>query len=308
VDHQRLILHHYTYSPYAEKIRLLLGAGAVPWYSAISPEMPPRPNVDPLTGGYRRIPVAQIGADIFCDTALIAQEIACMADNPSLGALPDDPSVEQLVGRAEGDVFFSAITGASQLRVLAWLLMGFGLKGTRAFMKDRQGMMASGTVRPPRGAAARRLFDGFLADLEAQLQHREWLSGDNMGCADAAVYHPIWFKTNIYKRSVTQSYPNVTRWYQAVSAVGHGDCAELSGADALAAAKASQPRALLETSVPDAPVGQQVSITPNDYARIPVRGTLVAMTSSSLIVARDTADLGLLHVHFPRDGYEVSTL
>lgn len=308
MDDQRVILHHYTYSPYAEKIRLLLGVGAVPWYSVISPEMPPRPNVDPLTGGYRRIPVAQIGADIFCDTALIAQEIACLANKPLLGALPDDSEVTGLVNRAEGDVFFAAITGASQLRVLAWLLMGFGLKGTRAFMKDRQGMMASGTVRPPRGAAARQLFDAFLADLNAALANRDWLSGDAMGYADAAVYHPIWFKTNIYKRSVTQQYPNVTRWYQAVSASGHGEFTELSGPDGLAAAKTAQPRPLPEGSLSEASVGRAVSVTPNDYARVPVHGTLVAMTSNSIVVARETPDLGLLHVHFPRAGYEVKDL
>lgn len=308
MSNQRVILHHYTYSPYAEKIRLLLGAGGVPWYSVLSPEMPPRPNVDPLTGGYRRIPVAQIGADVFCDTALIAQEIACLADNPLLGAPPDDTEVMELVDRAEGDVFFAAITGASPLRVLAWLLMGFGLKGTRAFMKDRQGMMASGTVRPPRGAAARALFDAFLADLDTLLTHREWLSGEAMGYADAAIYHPIWFKTNIYKRSVAQQYPNVTRWYQAVSSVGHGDWSELPGSDALVAARTEQPRPLLEAASSEAPVGEQVSVTPDDYARVPVHGTLVAMTSTSIVVARETPDLGRLHVHFPRAGYEVKTL
>jgi hypothetical protein len=29
--------------------------------------MPPRPLLDPLTGGYRRVPVLQVGADIYCD-------------------------------------------------------------------------------------------------------------------------------------------------------------------------------------------------------------------------------------------------
>ncbi len=313
MDQQRLILHHYNYSPYAEKIRLLLGAGSVPWYSVLSPEMPPRPNVDPLTGGYRRIPVAQLGADVFCDTAVIADEIASITNNALLGTLPDAPEVVALVERAEGDVFFAAITGASQLRVLAWLLMGFGLKGTRAFMKDRQGMMASGTVSPPRGAAARRLFNEFLADLNTQLDQREWLSGDGMGLADAAVYHPVWFKTNIYKRPVTQQFPNVTRWYKAVSAVGQNAnntrCrTELSGTDALAIANTAVPRALPETEVDEAPIGRQVSVIPSDYARIPVQGTLVAMTNTRAVVARETADIGTVHVHFPRKGYEVNVL
>ena len=71
-----MILHHYEGSPYSEKIRLMFGMTNTRWLSLSSPMRPPRPNLDPLTGGYRRIPVAQIGADIFCDTSLIAGEVA----------------------------------------------------------------------------------------------------------------------------------------------------------------------------------------------------------------------------------------
>ena len=30
----------------------------------------PRPDLMPMTGGYRRTPVMQIGADIYCDTQM----------------------------------------------------------------------------------------------------------------------------------------------------------------------------------------------------------------------------------------------
>ena len=81
---ESIILHHYDNSPYAEKIRLMFGFTNMSWSSLLSPAWPPRPNLDPLTGGYRRIPVAQIGADIFCDTALIAQEVARLVAAPLL--------------------------------------------------------------------------------------------------------------------------------------------------------------------------------------------------------------------------------
>ena len=35
----------------------------------------PKPDLMPLTGGYRKTPVLQIGADIYCDTQLIMLEI-----------------------------------------------------------------------------------------------------------------------------------------------------------------------------------------------------------------------------------------
>ena len=63
-----IILHHYDLSPYAEKIRLALGLKALPWRSVQAPMVMPKPDLIELTGGYRRVPVLQLGADIYCDT------------------------------------------------------------------------------------------------------------------------------------------------------------------------------------------------------------------------------------------------
>ena len=67
-----LILHHYPQSPFAEKIRLILGFKKLPWHSVFIPNMMPKPDVVALTGGHRRTPFLQIGSDIYCDTVLIA--------------------------------------------------------------------------------------------------------------------------------------------------------------------------------------------------------------------------------------------
>ena len=70
-----LILHHYDEAPFAEKIRLVFGIKGLSWNSVIVPSAMPKPDLTPLTGGYRRTPVLQIGADIFCDTQLIVAEL-----------------------------------------------------------------------------------------------------------------------------------------------------------------------------------------------------------------------------------------
>ena len=59
-----ILLHHYDNSPFSEKIRLALGLKRLAWRSVIQPNMMPKPHLVPLTGGYRRIPVLQIGADV----------------------------------------------------------------------------------------------------------------------------------------------------------------------------------------------------------------------------------------------------
>ena len=70
-----LILHHYPQSPFAEKARLMLGFKGLSWRSVHIPPMSPKPDLTALTGGYRKTPVLQVGADIYCDTALIARRL-----------------------------------------------------------------------------------------------------------------------------------------------------------------------------------------------------------------------------------------
>ena len=71
-----IILHHYDTSPFSEKVRVMLGIKGLSWRSVIQPVIMPKPELIPLTGGYRRIPVLQIGADVYCDSQVIMAEIA----------------------------------------------------------------------------------------------------------------------------------------------------------------------------------------------------------------------------------------
>ena len=83
-----IILHHYPSSPFAEKIRKILGFKKISWNSVIIPVIMPKPDLTALTGGYRRTPVLQIGDDIYCDTALIADVLERRVPAPSLYPAP----------------------------------------------------------------------------------------------------------------------------------------------------------------------------------------------------------------------------
>jgi len=84
LDAQSIILHHYPMSPYSEKIRLAFGLKGIAWHSVIISPMMPRPDLTPMTGGYRRTPVMQVGADIYCDTQLILRTLERLHPQPSL--------------------------------------------------------------------------------------------------------------------------------------------------------------------------------------------------------------------------------
>jgi glutathione S-transferase len=79
-----MILHHYPTSPFSEKVRVAFGIKGLGWKSVIIPRILPKPDLMPLTGGYRKTPVLQIDADIYCDTQLILREIERRAPEPTL--------------------------------------------------------------------------------------------------------------------------------------------------------------------------------------------------------------------------------
>ena len=104
-----LILHHYDMSPFAEKIRLALGLKGLPWRSVITPMVLPKPDHMELTGGYRRVPVLQLGADVYCDTKVCAMVLERLHPEPSLFPAGDETLVWGLSHWAETS-FMMAVT------------------------------------------------------------------------------------------------------------------------------------------------------------------------------------------------------
>ncbi len=94
-----LILHHYPNSPFSEKVRLILGYKKLPWKSVIIPAIMPKPDVQALTGGYRRTPFMQVGADIYCDSALICDVLEHLQPAPPIYPEPGNGRTVRCSGR-----------------------------------------------------------------------------------------------------------------------------------------------------------------------------------------------------------------
>ena len=301
-----LILHHYENSPYAEKIRLMFGLTNSHWYSSLTSVQPPRPSVDPLTGGYRRIPVAQLGADIFCDTALIAQEVASMTKAAALDVNALDEPTLALMQQAEKEAFFAAIGAVPSMRLLGTMLRSFGPIGMYRFAKDRAGMMKGSSVRAPKGEAAIASIRSLIDNLESRLELHAWIAGDEPSIADFATYHPLWLYVFCNRRELDAG-TRVKDWYRRVAQIGHGNREEISKADVFKMAHQNEPRALPENDAEEsALIGKAVAVAPSDYGMNAVEGNLVACTKDRIIVQRETNDFGNLHVHFPKAGYSVT--
>lgn len=298
-----LILYNYALSPFSEKIRAMLGYANLPWCSVIVREMPPRPELNVLTGGYRKVPVAQLGADIFCDTRAIAAEIARLAGKPELILEEQSEEVQAFVRETDLEIFLACVISASDGRMLRKLIRETSLMNTLRFLKDRINMGRKSRVKALRGAAAKEKVMAHIVDMEQRLSH-DFLFGPTPCVADFSAYHGLWFVADLAEKPWLQGYPKVGAWLARMKAFGHGKPENLSANDAATRARNAQPRALPHTE-DKAQLDQQVTIAPDDYGRDPVIGTLVYTDKNETIIARETQEVGLVHVHFPKQGFRV---
>lgn len=300
-----LILHHYNSSPFSQKIRSILGYCDLSWNSVLSPPMPPRPNLDPLTGGYRKIPVMQIGADLFCDTRIITTELATLTNRPTLDRAHCGVDIQNFVDEVDLRIFFASAGSAPPLRALGTLLKSFGPLQTLAFIKDRINMVQMSKVAMPSGAKAQSILIPHYKMLDAMLAEHTFLFGDELTIADFSAYHVTWLANLTGANPLGKSSANTLSWYRRITDLGDGNRAELDPQQALTIARDNTPRALPKNSKKHKNIGQQLNIAPSDYGRDAVIGKLVASTEQRWIIARETTEFGKLHVHFPKQGFEI---
>jgi len=297
-----LVLHHYALSPYSEKIRALLGYTRLAWQSVLTKEMPPRPLLEALAGGYRRIPVAQCGADVFCDSRIIASEIAQRAGRPELAHENMESAERRWVATAEGEVFFACVMAGGTAELRRTARASLSLLDFARFAKDRIGMGLTASVPMLGLRRSGVLLREHLGRVEEALT-RDFLFGDSPRIADFATYHSLWFVRDLGKRRLLEHYPRTFAWMDRIQAFGHGERRESSAQDALALARAATPRPIEAAHTQHPAWNKSVRVVPSDYGKVPTAGVLAGSTPSRWIVRRESPLTGTIHVHFPKDGY-----
>lgn len=300
-----LILHHYDFSNFSEKVRLVLGLKRLRWCSVTIPNIAPKPDYTPLTGGYRRTPALQVGADIYCDTRLICDVLDAWHPRP--------PLWRDAVQAAEGEAWIHWVE-----RGIFWPLALYitGLHAERfpaEFHADRARLhnkptpsvaqvKASASKYRPQVGPALETIETLFGD------GREWVLGSGPSLADFVVYLAPWFLETIGGPGTEPTPGAATRaWMARVAAIGHGEATPMSAEAALDCARDSTPAAI-ERAVVDVPehleVGDPVVVRAfnEDTA---ARGRLLRLDANIVSLACD-GRAGAVHVHFPRLGYRVS--
>jgi len=305
-----LILHHYPTSPFAEKARLLLGFKGLSWRSVtISPVMP-KPDLTALTGGYRKTPVLQIGADIYCDTAMIARRLEQEKTLPAFFPEGQEMIAASFAAWADSVVFQHAVSLVFQPESIAVRFGNMPPEAIKAFIADRAGLFSGGSATRLSAEQARHQWPTIMARLEQQLQREEgdYLFGEP-SIADFAMAHPLWFlKATPVTSPLVDNYPAVSAWLARVLGFGHGAPSDMTSEEALSVARDATPAALPDEQFADPngfQAGQQVVIAATDYGVDPVAGELVFAGSEELIVRREDERSGVVHVHVPRFGFRI---
>ena len=305
-----LILHHYPTSPFAEKIRLLLGFKGLSWRSVkISPVMP-KPDLTALTGGYRKTPVLQIGADIYCDTALIARRLEQEKVSPALFPEGQEMIAATFAAWADSVVFQHAVSLVFQPESVAVRFAKLPPEAIKAFIADRAELFSGGSATRLSAEQARHQWPTIMARLEQQLQREQgdFLFGEP-SIADFAMAHPLWFlKGTPVTAPLVDAYPAVSAWLSRVMGFGHGASSDLTAEEALEISRRATPAALPDEQFEEPngfEAGQQVVIAAIDYGVDPVAGELLFAGSEELILRREDERGGVVHVHFPRFGFRI---
>jgi glutathione S-transferase len=304
-----LILHHYPESPFALKIRLLLGFKQLSWRSVTIPRVMPKPDLLALTGGYRKTPVLQVGADVYCDTALIARRLEAEKATPALFPQEQEFTVAVFAQWADSVVFQHAVSLVFQPESIAARFARLAPEAVKGFLADRAGLFSGGSATRLPVEVARHNWPALMARLQRQLaQGGDFLFGE-ASSADFAMAHPLWFlKGAPVTAPLVDAYPDVVRWLQRVLDFGQGSSSELSAAEAIEVARQASPAALPAESIEEPngfAAGQQVVIAATDYGVDPVAGELLYAGAEELILRREDARAGVVHVHFPRFGFRI---
>lgn len=299
-----LILHHYDFSNFAEKARLMLGFKDLPWRGVEIPPIAPKPKLTPLTGGYRRTPVLQDGADLWCDTNLIARELERRAPSPTFWPRATAGFDEALVRWAEQQFMRPTALYVSGINADH---MPEGLHEDRAKLHG----LPVPSIEAVRKAAIRNLQlvkpqIAWLADMLAD--GRPYLLGAEPCIADFAAYHVVWFYRGrrIDCRAVFDPYPRLLAWRDRMAAIGHGRRTDIDADTALAEARAAQPA----TPRPSGPQegdplpGQRARVRAADNARDWIEGEVSFIDAGEIVLLRRDPEVGDVAVHFPRIGYD----
>lgn len=269
------------------------------WGSVQIPMIMPKPDLTALTGGYRKTPVVQCGADVYIDSLLIAQEIERRVPEPTLfpaGRI----GLTLALGRWSDKALFEP--GAA-------LSMGENPQVPEAVIDDRKNFFnfMDFSKLSESLPAARFQLQAQLKILESALADSPYLDGERPGYTDVLGWFPVWMTRNNVPsaEALLAPFPRIAQWGSRMQTIGHGQREDIDSSVALQRAKDTEPDD--SGSVEANPLGLQrgdnVVVFADDYGRDEIAGELLHLDHERIKIRRIDARVGALNLHAPASGF-----
>jgi len=306
----QLILHQYAASPFSEKVRCLLGYKKQDYHMVEIPVIMPKPDLMALTGGYRKTPVLQIGADIFCDTAAICRIIDHLFSDNSIYPESEDALLTAAAHWTDTFLFKLAVAVAFQPKAVANSELFSDQEAAAAFMADRAALSEGSNELSVDLRIAQSHWSLYMRRLDNQLKAAHFIGGDQPNIVDFSTYHCCWFVyNNDSLKSELDQFKALAEWMVRMASFGQGNSEFMTGEDAVGVAKDSviapgSGDTYLAEGEP-AP-GDTVDIMPIDYGFQPTRGELMGSSIDEFVLKRVDERAGEVAVHFPRIGFQIN--
>ncbi len=290
-----VILHHYEASPFGQAMRRCLALKGISWKSVEAPMVSPKPELSALTGGYERIPVLQIGADIYCDTDCITEALESHQTEPSLypGAMG---RAAKFIALWSGNLWFMPAVGTALGNNHEQLPDAFWEDRAKRFGMDRRTFLPAVPHMQGQFYAGANLLKRTLAD------GRKFIAGESAGHADFAMCMNLEF---VGMSGITPADlgPEVAGWYERVSKIGFGQSESWTPQQAIEHAAQHEPAHGDEVDTKSGfELGQTVSVKTDSPDPAAVTGALIGLDDKRISLSRQTPEAGKVHVHFPRMG------
>lgn len=302
-----IILHHYPPSPVSEKIRVAMGFKKLTWKSVEQNRLPDRPELFAMTGGYRRIPVMQIGADIYCDTQCIFMELEQRFPKHSFHPSGNNGASFGL-SRWMDSQFFELGVKVAFAPVADSLPPDLIADRTRLYFGP-DGDMAAEAKDIPHTLAQLRAQLGWLED--QLVSNGAYLHGAKASMSDLLAWYIVWFIKGRYgdAQLLLAEFPALLSWVTRMEAIGHGTSETMTPEESLSIAlkATSDTPELTDAADPQGlKVGMEVSVAPlTNSGETGVTGKIRSVSRNRIALARHDERCGDVVVHFPRVGYRV---
>jgi len=322
---QPIVCYRYAASPYATKLEHILLLKNIAHHKVDVAPSWPRPEIQSLGIGYRRIPILAIGNDVYCDTNLIASVLERRFP-PSEGHATLFPPNKH---SGKADVGF--IKAFSQHYVdLALFPPASGLlpwnKFPAQFIKDRGDYLGT-DISVERVIHAQPFMistmSAHLAILEEQLADgREWLlDTTHLSLADISLFFIFsWIRVFRASKGLFDPviFPKTLQWMTRMDRIFYDGRNPISapftvidGGQATTLITSSISRPDIEFNEIEATrlglkIGSVVSVIPADSGRSHATvGRIIGLNREEVVVEVEGASRGPVRCHFPRLGYSV---